>query len=68
MSLRSKQAVDNQADTRKRAFTRELFEEVQTEAYFLWQKRGSRHGDEVSDWLAAEENLVSRAGGSAPPR
>jgi hypothetical protein len=30
------------------------FEEKQVAAYHLWQKRGSPHGDDMTDWLAVE--------------
>lgn len=64
MALLEKAAVDSHADERKRALIRELFEDIQAEAYFIWQNRGSPHGDDLSDWLTAEEKVLAEAHGS----
>jgi hypothetical protein len=32
--------------------------QIQTAAYFLWQRRGSRHGRDIEDWFAAEQDLL----------
>ena len=61
MPVLERKAVDSQAEARKRALTRELFDEIQTEAYFLWQRRGSPHGDDWRDWFAAQNKVLSEA-------
>ncbi len=68
MQLLEKPAVDSQADARKRALIKELFEEIQAEAYFLWQKRGAPHGSAWIDWFTAQEKLLSEAQGTPPVR
>lgn len=35
-------------------------EEIAREAYFLWLKRGCKHGDDWKDWLEAERILRER--------
>ena len=54
-------AVDVQAESRKRALIEEIFDEIQAEAYFHWQKRGSPHGSAWIDWFTAQEKLVEAA-------
>ena len=61
MPLLEEPAVDSQADARKRALIKELFEDIQAEAYFLWQNRGCPHGSAWIDWFTAQEKLVSEA-------
>ena len=61
MPLLEEPAVDSQAETRKRALVKELYDEIQAEAYFLWQNRGSPHGSDWIDWFAAQEKLVAEA-------
>lgn len=34
-------------------------EYIATRAYFIWQARGSRHGNDVVDWLEAEKQVTS---------
>ena len=66
MPLLEKTAVDSQAeaDVRQRALIKELFEEIRAEAYFLWQKRGSPDGDDLSDWYTAQEKVLEEAHGA----
>ena len=47
-----KKAGENSKDRRKAK--RATFEELQMAAYQNWQKRGSPHGDDLTDWLDAE--------------
>lgn len=63
MSL-PQEPVDSLIDVRRRALIDELFDEIQAEAYSLWQKRGSPHGGDLRDWFTAEEKLLSEAHGS----
>jgi hypothetical protein len=35
------------------------YENIATRAYFIWQAGGSRHGNDISDWLQAEKQIVS---------
>jgi len=35
-------------------------EEIAREAYYLWQKRGCKHGDDWKDWLEAERIVRQR--------
>ncbi len=64
MPVLEREAVDTtQTEARKRALTRELFDEIQAEAYFLWQKRGSPNGDDWRDWFTAQKKVISRANG-----
>lgn len=37
----------------------EFRSQVQKKAYELWQKRGCSHGNDWSDWLAAEKIVKS---------
>jgi hypothetical protein len=34
-----------------------LEEQVSRRAYELWQQRGGKHGDDLSDWLQAEREI-----------
>ncbi len=54
-----------QVEDRKRALISEVFDEIQALAYALWQERGSPHGSDWADWIAAEEKLVAAA--QTPP-
>jgi len=54
-----KKAGDSRAEARKQAFTKEQFDEIQTEAYYLWQKRGCPHGSAWIDWFMAQEKLLA---------
>ena len=65
MPLLEEPAVDSQAETRKHALVNELFDEIQVEAYFRWQERGSPHGSAWIDWFTAQEKLVAEA--QTPP-
>ncbi len=58
-------AVDVQSEARKRALIEEIFDEIQAEAYFHWQERGSPHGSAWIDWFTAQEELLAAA--QTPP-
>lgn len=34
-------------------------ENIATRAYFIWQAGGSRHGNDLSDWLLAEQEIMA---------
>lgn len=34
-------------------------ENIATRAYFIWQAGGCKHGNDVSDWLLAEEQMIA---------
>ncbi|MCX6179085.1 MAG: DUF2934 domain-containing protein [Chlorobiales bacterium] len=32
-------------------------EEIRLIAYYLWEEKGSNHGSDIEDWIAAEQYL-----------
>ncbi|HWB17631.1 MAG TPA: DUF2934 domain-containing protein [Vicinamibacterales bacterium] len=39
------------------------YDEIAAEAYSLFEGRGGQHGDDVGDWLAAEQMVKARREG-----
>lgn len=64
----SHRAADPRAKSRKQAIVRELCDDIRTEAYYLWQKRGCPHGSAWIDWFRAEEKVISAATAAPPAR
>jgi|GEM_PF-2106663 len=38
----------------------ELTEKIKAAAYRLFEKRGGRHGEDLSDWLEAERTVIKQ--------
>lgn len=41
---------------------------IAVRAYHLWLERGGQPGDDIGDWLAAEQQLLAESGATAPRR
>jgi len=37
----------------------EINQKIQERAYEIYERRGGSHGDDLSDWLQAEEQIIS---------
>ncbi|MDC4203170.1 MAG: DUF2934 domain-containing protein [Candidatus Manganitrophus sp.] len=56
-----------QKETNGRMDERSMQERIAERAYELYQKRGQYHGNDLADWLEAEQSVLSEHNPTAAP-
>ena len=57
MSNGSNVKAANKKAIEKVVTSEEREEQVRLSAYYSWQSKGEKHGEDVADWLEAEDSL-----------
>jgi hypothetical protein len=60
---RMKQSVPPCPDSSKvKLHEPDVMKKIADAAYYLWEKRGQPHGDDMHDWLEAEKIVLGKTG------